>query len=176
MSLSNYQLPVASDPTVDFLEALATNEISADVNLVLPTRDSLWFIRAISIVCLQNLAWEVQLFTKAANLGGTFDTDNFLGVWQFGVLVPGPPASPGYPVTEVGASPADPYFHQYIDGNMMPYYDLDQMERRNNPGTGPTNNAHLHVRLVNRSAASKIAGASGALKVTFYCALQGLMV
>lgn len=184
MPLSAYQLAVRSNPEVDFLEALATNEASADVELRFPTREPHYFIRAVSIVSLENLAWEVQLFSKAVNSGATFATDQFNAVWQFGPLLAGPPASPGYPYTPVGGT-LSPFYHQYVDGNWMPYVDMDQV-LRSNPnanvplGQGSSNaeprNARLHCRLINRSAGAKTAGALGALQVTFWCALQGQQV
>lgn len=167
----SYQSPVQSRPTVDFLEALLTNESSAVVNLPLPTRDAKWYVRAITIVSVQNLAWELWAFSRASNLGGTFPTDNFIAMHQFPVLVVGPPASAGWPVSVEGASPADPYYRQYVDGLAWPCYDLDQMEA--NAGADGPSLAHLHVRLVNRSTDAKLAGASGAVQVTFHVEPQG---
>ena len=180
--LSAYQRPIATKPTVHFLEALATNEASATVNLQLPTRDAMWFVRAISIISVQNLAWELQTFTRAVNGGPTLETDYFNAAWQFGTLVVGPPASPGWPFDAVDATPPNDFYHYYVDGNMQPYLDLDAMTTPNPAANVPLgqgvanatgNNAALHVRLINRSAASKTAGAGGALLVTFFMALQG---
>ena len=174
MPLSAFQRPVQSKPTVDFLDGVHVNDASANTDLILPGRDPFWFVRAISIVSVQNLAWELQVYSKAVNLGGDFDTDNFLGVWQFGVLAVGPPASPGWPVGVPTASPGDSLYHFYVDGNMMPYYDADQLAA--SQATGYPNNAKLHVRLINRSATPKTAGAPGAVLVTFFMATQGQQV
>ena len=185
MPASAYQIAVRSNPDTDFTEALATNEASATVDLRLPTRDPLWFIRAISIVSVQNLAWEVMLFTSADNMGATLQTDRFLGTWQFGAMTVGPPAYPGWPIDTPETSPDNGYYHFYIDGNMMPYYDMDQMAAQNPYSNVPLgvgvanaspNNAKLHIRLINRSAASKSADAAGALLLTIYCANQGMQV
>ncbi len=177
MPASAFQQPVFSNPTVDFTEALSTNDASANVDLVLSTRDPLWFIRAIAIVSVQDLAWELQFYSSADNLGGTLDTDKFIGVWQFSPLVVGPPASPGYPITPIDVSPADAFYRFYVDGLWIPYYDGDMLGARSVAagGTYP-NNAAVHTRLVNRSATSKIAGASGAVKVTLFLAPQGQQV
>mgnify|MGYP001578599166 CR=1 FL=1 len=177
MSFSHFQLPVASRPTVDFLQGLAVNEASDTVDLVLPWRNPFAFIRAISIIATQNLAYELMLFERAVNLGGTLPTDYFSAVWQFGPMVVGPPASPGWPVTPVGQSPGDPFYHYYIDGNMMPYRDLDQMDAASSAsgGTFPSN-GKLHVRLINRSATAKEANELGALTVIFYVASVGAQV
>ena len=181
--LSAYQLPIASKPTVDFLEGLATNQASATVDLLLPQRMPMWFVRAISIVSVQNLAWELQTFSRSDNGGPTLETDYFNAVWQFGALAVGPPASPGWPFDAVDATPPNDFYHFYIDGNMMPYQDLDFMTAPNPAASTPLGqgvanatgpNASLHVRLINRSATAKLAGADGALMVTFYLSSQGM--
>ncbi len=185
MPLSAYEQAVRSNPSVDFTEALTTNQASATVNLRLPTRDPLWFVRAITIISVQDLQWELQLFNSAVNMGPTLAEDNFIAAWQFYTLVVGPPASPGWPIDTPDASPDNGFYHFYIDGNMMPIYDMDQLKARNPNynvplGSGVSNaspnNANLHVRLVNRSAGAKNAGAGGALLVTFFCANQGQQV
>ena len=183
--LSAYQLPIASKPTVDFLEGLAQDQASATVSLRLPSRVGPWFVRAISIISVQNLAWELQTFSRADNGGVTLETDYFNAVWQFGAMVVGPPASPGWPFDAVDATPPNDFYHFYIDGNMMPYQDVDFMTDPNPAastplGQGVSNstspNPSLHVRLINRSATAKLAGADGALQVTFFMALQGAQV
>jgi hypothetical protein len=175
--MRNYQRPVYSNPTVDFLEALTTNQASATVNLPLPTRDAAWFVQSFTLVSVENLEWELQVFSSADNLGGTVATAKFIGSWQFVAMVAGPPASPGYPVDQVDASPADALYKYYIDGNMIPYLDEDQLSAASQAsgGTYP-NNAHLHIRLVNRSSASKSANAGGAVQLTAWCAPQGQQV
>lgn len=184
MPLSAYQQPVRSNPAVHFLEALDTNEGSANVELRLPTRDPLWFVRAITLVAVQNLDYELQLFSSAVNMGATIALDKFNAVWQFGALSNVAPASPGYPFTPADKV-ANGFFHYYVDGNSMPIWDLDQLVAPNpnaqQPlGTGSANadpnNAHLHVRLINRSVASKSAGALGAVQVSFYVSAQGQQV
>ncbi len=185
MPLSAFQQAVRSNPATDFTEALIANEASATVNLKLPSKNPLWFIRAISIIATQDLQYEVQLFGKAVNMGPTLETDWFIAAWQYYTLVVGPPASPGWPIDTVDMSPDNGFYHFYIDGNMMPYYDMDQLTLRNPSynvplGDGVTNanvpNASLHVRLINRSAAAKNADTAGALLVTFFVAPQGQQV
>lgn len=187
MSLSAYQQAVRSKPDVDFIEALDVDQGSLTYNLRLPLRDPLWFIRAITIVSKQNLQWELMLFQSAVNVDGTIEGQQFNSVWQFGTLLPGPPASPGYPFGVPDISPSPDLFNYYVDGNSIPYTDLDALKQRNRyanvplgappaPGNADPNSASLHVRLINRSAAAKLAGADGALQVTFYCANQGQQV
>jgi hypothetical protein len=62
-------------------------------------------------------------------------------------------------------------FNFYIDGNFIPYVDEDLNTAINN-----RSNAKLHVKLVNRSASSKTAGAPGALILTAWVAPQGMQV
>lgn len=167
--MESYQIAVQSNPATDFLEGLAQDVASANVDIRLPDRLPYWFIKAIAIVSKENLAYELQLFTKASNMTGVIGTENFLAPWQFVPMTAGPPATPGYPVT------GDALYRFYIEQNMIPYVDLDQMLNANN-ATGPTGGpatAKLHVRLINRSAAAKTAGAAGALQVIFYVSPQG---
>lgn len=175
--MRNYQRPVYSDPTTDFTQALTTNQATPTVSLPLPTRDAAWFVRAFTLIAVQNLAYELQIFSSADNLGGTVATAKFIGAWQFSAMLAGPPASPGYPVDPTDISPADGLYKFYIDGNMIPYLDEDQMAAASQ-GSGGTypNNAHLHVRLVNRSAGSKSADAAGAVQLIAWCAPQGQQV
>lgn len=179
MPLSAYQQPAISLSASQFTEALTTNQISANYNIPLFNRNALWFIRAIGLVATQQLNYELWLFNSSTNLGGTIATDNLVGIWQFGEIVVGPPGSPGWTVTPAAGGGADPLFHYYIDGNMIPYWDKDQMSRTFAPPPGAglaTEFASLHCRLVNRSAGSKSANAAGALQVTFFVATQGEQV
>lgn len=172
-----FQLPVASVPTVNYTEYLGTNFISANNDLPLPNRKPNWFVRAIELISVQNLAWELWLFSKAANMAGTMQTDYLLGMWQFGPWQSTAPASPGYPVFMSGSSPADQFYRAYIDGLFVPYRDQDLMDMPNPSanvplGQGVTNAniplAQLHTRLVNRSVTAKPEGTLGAVMVTFY--------
>lgn len=163
MPSSAYQRPVVSNPTTDFIEGLATGVGSAIYSLALPDKSPFWFIKGFTLVATENLQYEIQLFSKAAGGTGVLATENFIGAWQFSALSAGPPAFPGYPIT------GDGLFLFYIDGNMIPYIDQDL-----NTGGASGANAQLHVRLVNRSAASKTAGADGALILTAWCAPQGM--
>lgn len=179
--MENFQLPVFSNPTENYTEALTVNTITANNDLVLPNRNTHWFVRAIELISVQNLAWELWLFSKAANMAGTMQTDYLIGMWQFGPWVAGmgtTPSSPGYPVYQSGSSPADQYYRAYIDGLVVPYRDQDLMDLPNPDANVPlgqgVSNASipfgkLHTRLVNRSPnEAKIAGASGAVMVTIY--------
>lgn len=170
--LTAYQNPVQSNPATQFTEELITNAMSANVDLVLPGRNALWFIRSIAIIATENLQYELALFSRSVNATGVIATEAYVGSWQFGSWQTAVPASPGY------ISGADGLFKGYVDGNLIPYFDLDQLERSFGGGTPsasgytPTN-AKLHCRLINRSTATKPADAAGAVQVIFYVAQQG---
>lgn len=187
MSFTSYQIAVASNPTTQFVESIGINEATANYDLTLPLRDAWWFIRGISIVSKEALQWELWLFTKADNMDGTLAGQNFLSSWQFWEPNVGPPATPGWPVTTPDISPATELYNYYVDGNMMPYVDLDQVLRRNPvynvpsgappaPANAAPANSKLHVRLINRSASAKTAGTAGQVLVTFYVSTQGQQV
>jgi hypothetical protein len=155
-----YWHPVVSVPALHFTELLAQDGISANYDLALPFTGPLT-VRAERIISLQNLTYELWLFDSATNMGGTIATDHFLSCWQFGALVAGPPASPGYRVGGAG------YYRFYTEGFETPYTDADYVS-----GVGRV--PLLHVRLVCRSAAGKSAyGAGGDLQVAFQVTAQG---
>ena len=161
--LGGYQRPVFSNPTTDFVEALITNAQSANYDIQLPWSSPTCFVRAFAMLAVEPLAFELALYAKAANNTGVMATEQFIANWQFGQPSGTVPASPGYPTGSPGANSLYKY---YIDGNLIPYYDLDAMSQ----GAGP---GHLHVRLINRSTASKSANAGGAVQVQFFVSLQG---
>lgn len=187
MSFTSYQRAVASNPTTQFTEALAINAGTINYDLVLPLRDAWWFVRGISIVSKEALQWELWLFSKAVNMDGTLLGQNFLASWQFWEPNVGPPATPGWPIDIPDVTPQPDLYNYYVDGNMMPYVDMDQVLRANPvanvplgappaPANAAPNNAKLHVRLINRSAASKTAGTDGQVLVTFYVSTAGQQV
>ena len=162
MPLSAFQQPVISTPTTDFIEALAQNAISANYNLPLPrAKTPNWLIRAITLVAVQNLTYELWLFRSATNLTGAVATDALIGFWQFQALSSG---QPGFTVT------GDSLFHYYIDGLEIPYYDQDFQSGTYESIPYP----RVHARLVNRSATGKNANATGAVEFTLWVSPQGL--
>lgn len=170
--ISAYEQPVTSKSTVNFTEALAQNAASAMNALTLPAKTAWWFIRAITIVSVENLAWELWLFKSATSFTANVDSDGFIGAWAFSAIAA---QGVGYPVA------GNLLYRYYVDGNMLPYFDADQMVYTNGtlaPGVTPQGpaNAKLHVKLVNRSAAAKTAGVGGAINVTFWAGTQGMQV
>ena len=105
-------------------------------------------LRSITILSVENLAWEVWLFGTSGFATTNADTEYFLGRWTF-------VAGDGIKAT-IGVT-ADTYYHYYIDGLGVPLRDFGA-----DVATG-----NLFVRLVNRSAASKTAGAGGELVIDF---------
>jgi len=166
--ISAFQRPILSDPATQFIEALAQDAISDNYDLRCQERQHSFFIRAITIVAVQNLAYELWLFRSATNFTAAVGTDKFIGVWQFAALTAG---QPGFTVG--GGS----LFRYYIDGLMVPYWDEDFGQSDGTPqGNQRGRNAFIHARLVNRSATGKNAGATGAVQLTFWTAVQGMQV
>jgi hypothetical protein len=104
-------------------------------------------LRAIRILSVQLLPWEVQLFHKATGIGGAdIDAESFIGTWFF---------TGSGTVGDGSQATGDTYFYYYVDGLDVPYEDFDTTSQ-------------VHVRLINRHAATaKIAGAGGAVVIEF---------
>lgn len=97
-------------------------------------------LHEIRIISAQQLAWEIELWGKAAGIGGAaIDAEFFLGKFAF---------ASGDGTNATG----DTFFHYWVPGLDLSYQDLDL--------TG-----QVHIRLINRSAVAKIAGAGGAIVV-----------
>ena len=135
---------ITSNPAVDFIAGCAQDAgIAAD--LVVPkavarqgdVSASLW---GITILSVQNLAWEVWAFARDTGPSGVIATEVFLGRWTFSAA----------DAVRVGGAGL---YHYSKTGLDIPYRDEDL--------TG-----ELHLLLVNRSVAAKNAGVTGAVKVT----------
>lgn len=95
-------------------------------------------VQALSIVSLDNLAWEVWLFgNKLFQTTGHPELERFLGFWSFAAA----------DARQIGATG---FYHYYIDGLGVQYLDEDG---HNEPQAG----CFLNVVLVNRSAGAKTA-------------------
>ena len=160
----NLQLAVASKHASQFTEALTQDQISANYDLQIGPKWSYCFINGFSIVSTENLAWELWLFNSATNLTSDPQTDGLVGMWAFSATMAG---GVGFTVTPAATGVANPLFRYYINGNMIPYTDLDY-----NSGANGIGYPKLHMRLVNRSAAAKTAGAGGALTITAFVSSQ----
>lgn len=136
---------LATDPDDQFTDALATNAVENE-NLVLPgslagvNGAAQGYVRSITIVSDQNLSWELQWYQADTFQNADPEVDSFLSYWLFA-------AADGVQVAGTGL------YRYYVDGLAIPYRDSD--------GSG-----EMHLSLVNRSATSKNAGATGEIKVT----------
>jgi len=142
--MADFIATLQTDKDTDFIGALATNAVGY-ADLALPGALSGMGGRArcrlsmITIVATENLSYEVMLFSKAAHATADPDTDSFLGRWSWQAA------------DAVRIAGAGLYYYS-IFGLDVPYTDDDS--------TGK-----LHVGLLNRSVASKTAGAGGALSI-----------
>lgn len=153
-----YQRFVYSNPTSEFIEALAQDVMSANIRLQLPWRTPFAMIKALTLTAVENLDYEVQFFATTVNATGAILTEQFLANWLFTVI---PAHAAGYPVT------GDALFRAYVPGLEIPYVDIDQL------GATTPHNAYLNVRIVNRNAVAKTAGAGGALQLGVHVAPMG---
>jgi hypothetical protein len=146
---------VRTDAATQFRGSLAQNAV-ATLNLAAPTGPGQTDgyldqglaaggvvtarVRTITLVSIENLAWEIQLWGK--DTFGTYSVLNDLvpfGLYTF---------QTGDGKRNAGAGP----YIYYVSGLDIPYVDLDK-------------SGELHLALVNRSAAAKTAGDAGALFV-----------
>lgn len=134
-----------TDPATDFTGALAQNVMAtlnksvANVGGGLTVR---YRLKGLIIASMENLAWEVWLFANNLFATGNPATAKPLGYWSFAAADAKRPAA------------ASGLYYYYIDGLDIPVVDDDSLTQ-------------LHIGLMNRSAASKTAGAAGALSIGF---------
>jgi hypothetical protein len=96
-------------------------------------------VRAITILSVQNLAWEVILWGKDTYNTGAIEAQFPLGQWAFAT-------GDGTQIAGTGL------YLYHVDGLDIPYVDLDA-------------SGEVHLMLVNRSAGAKSADAAGAILV-----------
>lgn len=142
--MASYNQPAAiisSDKDVNFTGALAQNA-GANANIVgLPDNDGV--IASLALLADQQLAFEVQFYSRDTFDNADLDLDTYLGSYRF---------AEGDGIQVAGAG-SFKYDVSHLD---LPYRDAD--------GT-----LELHIKLVNRSAVGKNAGATGevVVRVTF---------
>lgn len=143
---------VRTDKDVNYIGALVQNA-GADENITLPPQcagvgnTAQVFIRAITIVSDQNLAWELDFWSTSGFANADLDLNSYIGRWTFGT-------GDGVQIAGAGS------YYYYIDGLGIPYYDDSKA-------------GQLHMTLVNRSATSKNAGATGEIVITVWCEPMG---
>lgn len=152
---NNFYHPVVSVGTVNFLEGLATNAVTA-VNALPgcpPVNSRRYFIRAISVLAVEQIG---PTFLFYSSLTGqptvAVDTNNFIG--HFGFV-------DGMAVRLAGAG----LFYYYVDGLQLPYFT-----ETSGSVIGPP---ALNVALLNTSATAKTAGAPGAVRARFWLQPMG---
>jgi hypothetical protein len=130
---------VRSDKDTHFTGAIVTDAGEAESITGLPAYKCV--IEALNIISKENLAWEVELYTKNTHDDAAdMDNDSYIGSVRF----------------TAGDGKTDGTYYKYSTANSVvnfrgvPYVDED--------GEG---SQELHAILRNRSAASKSAGAAG---------------
>lgn len=147
MSSAVYQYEFKTDPSTQFRAAIAQNA-KTDLDFTLPPTlagvngDARSLLKSLTIVSIENLAWELWLWRSATHAtltgGVTAAGSNVIGRWTFAA---------GDGIQDVTGD-----FIYYIDGLEIPVTDDDK--------TGK-----LHLSLVNRSVASKSANDAGAIQI-----------
>jgi len=104
-------------------------------------------IRSLTVISVENLAWEVWLWAKDtfATGAGTFPTGQVF-----------PLAKYSFQAGDAVRIAAAGLYYYNLNGIDLPYEDADA-------------SGELHLMLINRSAASKTAGAGGAVQLQFAC-------
>jgi hypothetical protein len=147
-----------TDATVQWTGALATNAAAtADITLTsYPGYNGQIesILRGITVASVQNLAWEFDFFMSNTYQGSSTNTDTFIGRWSFA-------ATDGVQIAATGD------YLYYIDGLEIPLWNTDTAAITGGNGA-VAGTAQLHIALVNRSATSKIAGASGNITATLW--------
>lgn len=145
--MNTFMIPVASNGTVSFLDALLTGE-STPVNAIpasnLAVGSRRFLIRVARLVATQNLDYQFQFFASSAEPTADVDTNRFISQIEF---LPGM----GFQMDNAGL------YYYYLDGLATPYY----VDGSGNSLTPPT----LNVALTNRDAVAKLADAAGALSL-----------
>lgn len=132
---------VTTDAATQLRSALAQNAalyLSLDLKQYAVGARADVMIRALQILSVENLDWELWFFRTSGFDTADADTNRWCGYWQFGTTA-----------VQIGGAGL---YHYYIDGLAIPYQDED-------------NSSQLHLALINRSAAGKTAGDAGAIKV-----------
>lgn len=158
---------VKTDDTVNWTGALVTNaeaKEDLDLNTLAAGLSGMngrveLILRGISISSVQQLAWEVDLWTSATHTTTDPNTDAFVGCWAFGAS--GTPGD-GAQIAATGL------YRYYIDGLEIPLWDDDQTGTGGSATDPLRYSGKLHASLINRSVTSKIAGTSGRITVTFW--------
>jgi hypothetical protein len=148
-------LVIDTDPATQFTDAIAQNASemenwTPDMALA-AAPDCRGRIVAIAIISDQNLAWEITTWSREAGAAAaSVALDSFLGRKAFVV-------GDGLQIAGAGS------WRYFASGLDLPVLDEDPQADRDTPYAG-----RLHISLVNRSAGSKNAGATGEIKIRLF--------
>jgi hypothetical protein len=144
-----------TDKDVHFTGAIAQNA-GENEDIVTNYHAKECLLMSLSMIADQNLDYELHFWKDAQKTGvfGTadIDSDRYLGFFSF-------PASGAKQVGEAGISSY--YYHQTLTS---PFRLKDE--------TTTTDRFNVHVRLMNRSATSKNAGATGEIVLCLHADLE----
>jgi len=137
---------LSSDKDVNFTGEIIQNAIENE-SLSLPADMGLnkinqFIIKSIVLQADQNLAWDLILWSKSSYSNTDLDIDSALDVVSF-------TAASGKQIAASGQ-----YYYNYPLSYGIAYRDN-------------SNSSKIHCGLINRSATSKNAGATGEVKITF---------
>lgn len=138
-------LKVRTDKDVHFTTAISQNAADEEslsstyVSAAVRGRNNVarGRVRSIRILSDENLAWEVHFYGNSSFDTTDADTERFLGMWAF---VAG----------DAKTATSDSFYHYYIDGLDIAHESSDGL---------------VHLRVINRSASAKTAGANGEMVV-----------
>ena len=144
---------IRTDKDVQWTGAIVQNA-GANETITVPWADAplSLTLTGISVLSDQNLAWEFNFWNSALfGSSSNMDLDGWIGLWGFA-------AADGQQIAATGN------YRYYIDGLEIPLW--------NSSANGTSTMQELYVSLVNRSATSKNAGATGEIVVTFHVQAQ----
>lgn len=148
-------LVIDTDPTTQFIAGLAQNaetllSWTPDVAMS-ASPDCRGRVVAIAIISDQNLAWELNFWSReAGSAAASVALDSFLGRKAFAT-------GDGLQVAGAGS------YRYFASGLDIPVLDEDPQADRDSPYAG-----RIHMSLVNRSAGAKNAGATGEIKIRLF--------
>lgn len=154
---------VTTDSTVQWTGAIVTNAAS-NADIAMPP--GLWgnngqvecILRGVTIRSKEKLAWELAFYMSDTYAGSSINTNTYIASVAF-------TASGDQGDGEQVAATGD--YLYYFDSLAIALWDTD-LDVITAGLSATAGSGELHVRLVNRSVASKSAGAAGGIGVTFW--------
>ena len=155
---------IESDPGADCTGALDKDEgctitlrIRGQVSFEGPTKNiNEGRVRSISIISAQNLAWDVIINNQDTLTPDNIDADSYVDHATFTIA------------NGILKNPSPTTLERWIyaqTGLDIPYRDQDTIKESGDTGSALSAQSDIHLRLVNRTDAQKLAGANGAIKI-----------